>query len=153
MTDPFGPENIGVAEISPSAPVVAGSMGTWTLRYTAGAFGIDDGGHIRIAYRQVSDWQVPQFDKPAESGFTTVRSNADVVLRPEPLHNAHKRPFRRALQIDVHDGALKPGDWIEVVFGDVGRGALGSARAVVLGASFGVQGLRRTRLEPTATNP
>ena len=125
MTDPFGPENIGVAEISPSAPVVAGSMGTWTLRYTAGAFGIDDGGHIRIAHRQVSDWQMPQFDKPAESGFTTVRSNADLVLRPEPLHNAHKRPFRRALQIDVHDGALKPGDWIEVVFGDGSRGALG----------------------------
>ena len=125
MTDPFGPENIGVAEMSPSDPVVAESMGTWTLRYTAGVFGIDDGGHIRIAHRQVSDWQAPQFDRPAESGYTTVRSNANVVLHAEALHNAHKRPFRRALQIDVHDGALKPGDWIEVVYGDRSGGAPG----------------------------
>ena len=125
MTDPFGPENIGVAEMSPSHAVVAGSMGTWTLRYTAGVFGIDDGGHIRIAHRQVSDWQAPQFDRPTESGYSTVRSNADVVLQPAALHNAHKRPFRRALQIDVHDGALKPGDWIEVVYGDRSGGAPG----------------------------
>ena len=125
MTDPFGPENIGVAEMSPSDAVVAGSMGTWTLRYTAGVFGIDDGGHIRIAHRQVSDWQAPQFDGPAESGYSTVRSNANVVLQPQALENAHMRPFRRALQIDVHDGALNPGDWIEVVYGDRSDGAPG----------------------------
>ena len=125
MTEPFGPENMGVARLSPSDRVIAGSMGSWSLRYTAGTFGIDDGGHIRITNRQVCDWQMPQFDKPTESGFTTVRSSADVLLQPTSFHNVHKRPFRRALQIDVHDGALQSGDWIEVVFGDTSGGSPG----------------------------
>ena len=125
MSEAFGPENIGTATITPTGPVVAAKMGTWKVRYVVGGFGIDDGGHIRVAHRQVSDWEMPQFDKPSDSGFTTVRSNTSATLEPHAFHNVHKRPLRRALQVDVHDGALAPGDWIEITYGETGSGSPG----------------------------
>ena len=86
MSEAFGPENIGTATITPTGPVVAAKMGTWKVRYVVGGFGIDDGGHIRVAHRQVSDWEMPQFDKPSDSGFTTVRSNTSATLEPHAFH-------------------------------------------------------------------
>ena len=35
---------LGSATISPDGPVVAGSLGTWTIRYTVGVSGIAGGG-------------------------------------------------------------------------------------------------------------
>jgi hypothetical protein len=40
----------GRATLTPTDPVVAGSLGTWTLTYVAGRHGIDDGGALRIAF-------------------------------------------------------------------------------------------------------
>ena len=54
----------GWAEIDPNDPVVAGSTGTWRITYHAGRYGVDDGGVIKIAWRDVSDWQAPQFEDP-----------------------------------------------------------------------------------------
>ncbi len=47
----------GHVTINPKNNVVAGSYGTWTLTLTVGKHGIDDGGHIKIAWRDVSDWK------------------------------------------------------------------------------------------------
>ena len=55
----------GWAEIDPDHAVIAGETGTWRVVYHAGKRGIDDGGVIKIAWRDVSDWQHPQFDDPA----------------------------------------------------------------------------------------
>jgi len=116
---------LGRAEIHPATDVFAGSMGTWTLTYTVGRFGIDDGGSIRIARRSVCDSERPQFDDPQRSGYTTVTTTGDVRLATRYDDRGHIRPWRGALQIDVRDGSLKEGDTVVVVFGDQSYGGPG----------------------------
>ena len=118
-------ENAGRAAIKPGGAVVAATHGTWTVRYTAGIYGVDDAGHIRIAQRQVSDWQQPQLERPADSGYVTACTNAEARLELHFFPNMHERPFRRALQVTVVDGALAPGDWVEVTYGDTSGGGPG----------------------------
>ena len=57
---------MGRAELNKSGPLVCGS---WTsLTYTAGHFGIDDLGGIKVSIRSASDQTPPQFDDPAAPG-------------------------------------------------------------------------------------
>jgi hypothetical protein len=46
-----------------------------TLTYTAGTFGIDDTGMVKISWRTTSNMSKPQFDKPAAPNFTTVEAS------------------------------------------------------------------------------
>ncbi len=125
VAEPFGRTNIGGATIEPRDTVVAGHFGTWVIRYTAGVFGVDDSGHIRITERQVGDWEEPQFDRPTDSGYTTARTNSGATLELAWFNTLNTRPFRKTLVITVANGGLKPGDWIEVTFGDTGTGGPG----------------------------
>ena len=45
------PEHMGTAVIRPSSAFEAGSHAEFTLTYTAGLFGIDDSGHLKISWR------------------------------------------------------------------------------------------------------
>jgi hypothetical protein len=58
------PEHMGSAKLTPSGPFVAGSYAELILTYTAGAFGIDDSGMLKIAWRTTSDMAKPQFTSP-----------------------------------------------------------------------------------------
>ena len=55
MTEEEIREYYGWAEIDPDRSVVAGETGTWRITYHAGKYGVDDGGVIKIAWRDVSD--------------------------------------------------------------------------------------------------
>ena len=116
---------LGMAEISPAEQVTAGSHGTWKLVYHVGEYGIDDGGSIRVAHRSVSDLEAPQFNEPEKSGFTTVAANREVRLEYSYSRRKHIRPFRGAIQVDVRDGSLYPGDTITIKYGDKSNGSLG----------------------------
>ena len=59
------PEHMGSIRLTPSGPFVAGAYAELTLTYTAGTFGIDDTGMVKISWRTTSDMSKPQFDKPA----------------------------------------------------------------------------------------
>ena len=72
----------GWAKIDPDGPVVAGEIGAWRITYHAGRYGVNDGGVIKIAWRDVSDWQAPQFTDPQAPGYATVLTTGPVVLRP-----------------------------------------------------------------------
>ncbi len=56
--------------MAPDGPVVAGSVGQWTITYTVGSYGIDEGGTTKFGQRYASDWEIPQFDAPTEPGDT-----------------------------------------------------------------------------------
>jgi hypothetical protein len=58
------PEHMGSIRLAPAGPFVAGSFAELTLVYTAGTFGIDDTGMVKISWRTTSDMSKPQFDKP-----------------------------------------------------------------------------------------
>src|SRR6185295_8970690 len=116
---------LGSVVVEPCTPVVAGSMGTWTITLTVGSAGIDEGGTIKIAQRFASDWQAPQFDKPAEAGYTTVTTTGEAKLRPRYDRKGHDRPWMQCIVIDVYDGSLSPGDVVTIVLGDRSKGSPG----------------------------
>ena len=67
------PEHMGSATLSPAGPFVAGTHAELTLIYTAGTFGIDDSGMLKISWRTTSDMAKPQFTDPAAPNYTTSR--------------------------------------------------------------------------------
>lgn len=103
--------------------ITAGEIGSWELTYTAGEYGIDDGGSLVIAWRSVSDWQTPQFTDPSGLGYTTLSTTADAVL--QIYNNKFVRPFGNSLLITVKDGFVKKGDIIKITLGDRSGGSPG----------------------------
>ena len=116
---------LGSVRIEPAGEIVVGSMGTWTLVYTVGRYGIDVGGGLRIGTRRMADWGIPQFDDPKADNYVTVGSStpANFALRYEP--RGHVRPFRAVIDVQLTSHALYPGDEVRVVLGDRSHGSLG----------------------------
>jgi len=118
-------ERLGRVLLDPPGPVVAGSFGTWRISLTVGNLGIDEGGTIKLAQRYASDWQTPQFDRPGEPGYSTVRTTGKASLAPRFETKGHVRPWMKCLTIDVYDGTLAPGDLVTIVLGDRSRASPG----------------------------
>lgn len=119
---------LGNATLSPSTPIVAGSVGTWAITLTVGSAGIDEGGTIKIAQRFAADFEPPQFDKPAEPAYTSVTLRSEdpnAKLRPRYDRKGHDRPWMNCIVLDVYDGSLSPGDAVTVTLGDTAGGSPG----------------------------
>lgn len=121
----YQPERMGHAAISPEGSFTAGSNQSFTLVYTAGYFGIDDSGSLKIVQRYASDMGKLQFDEPDSVNFVTVEASngATLDVRYEPKLNI--RPWDKTLFIRVVRGYLKEGDQIVVRFGDPRNGSPG----------------------------
>lgn len=118
-------ERLGRVSISPEGPVVAGVVGEWTLVYTVGSYGIDEGGTIKVARRFASDWERPQFDDPDAPAYTTVTTTGEASVRAHYDPKSHVRPWMKCVVIDVYDGCLSPGDTVTITFGDRSQGSPG----------------------------
>ena len=118
-------ERYGWAEIDPDRPVTAGATGTWRIVYHAGRYGVDDGGVIKIAWRDVSDWEAPRFDDPAAAGYASVSTTGPASLRPAFEKQRYVRPWRRCVTIDVFDDSLSEGDTVTLILGDTSGGSPG----------------------------
>ena len=116
---------LGKVELEPEEQVTAGIVGQWTLIYTVGSYGIDEGGTIKISQRFASDWQEPQFEDPEKPGYTTVWTDGDAKLNVYFSKKANERPWMKCLVIDVFDGSLKPGEVVKIVLGDQRYGSPG----------------------------
>lgn len=119
-------DSYGHAVINPSDDVVAGRIHTWTLTFTVGKHGIDDGGHIKVAWRDVSDWKRPQFNKPRNLNYTTVVTTGKAKLDICFDNSGYIRPWRPCLTITIYDGFLAEGDTVAIIYGDTSKGGLGS---------------------------
>jgi hypothetical protein len=118
-------DRYGWAEIDPAEPVTAGATGTWRIIYHAGRYGVDDGGVIKIAWRDVSDWQAPQFADPAAPGFASVSTTGPASLGPAFEKQRYVRPWRLCTTIDVFDDSLSEGDTVTLTLGDTSGGSPG----------------------------
>ncbi|MHA2304436.1 MAG: DUF3604 domain-containing protein [Candidatus Hodarchaeales archaeon] len=127
---------IGRACIEPTIDVVTGSYGTWILTITIGKHGIDDGGHIKVAWRDVTDWEIPQFQKPTEPNFTTVTTTGNVKMDYRFEGFGYIRPWRPCLTITIFDGYLAEGDIITIIYGDTSKGSIGSRIQTFVEDSF-----------------
>lgn len=116
-------EYMGTVSLSPERDVIAGEFSTWTITFTAGEYGIDDGGTLVVAWKSVSDWDSPQFDEPAMPGYTTVSTTGD--CRVSARYSKFVRSFGNSILIDVNGGYIKKGDQIRIVLGDTSQGSLG----------------------------
>lgn len=122
---PIAAEDLGTAKVAPSGDFVAGSHATFTLTYTAGRFGVDDTGSLRIVFRFATDQTNLQLTDPAAPGYTTVRASNGAVLDVSFSPKANIRPWDRTLWIKVVRGYLSEGDTITVVMGDTEGGSPG----------------------------
>ena len=118
------PEHMGSIRLSPPGPFVAGSYAELTLVYTAGTFGIDDTGMMKISWRTTSDMSKPQFDKPQAANFTTVEASNGAKLEVW-FDRTNIRPYANTLLIRVGRGYLRQGDTLTIRMGDRRQGSPG----------------------------
>ena len=118
------PKHMGAMTLSPSGPFVAGSYAELILTYTAGTFGIDDTGMVKISWRTTSDMSKPQFDRPAAPNFTTVEASNGAKLEVW-FDRLNIRPYANTLLIRVGRGYLRAGDTLTVRIGDRRQGSPG----------------------------
>ena len=105
--------------IEPASDVVAGSIGTWTLRFQAGEEGLPGNSTIRVGTDTDTDWGVPQFDDPGAAEYATVTApgGVDVAARTVGV---------KGFQLEIGPSGLPGGGEISVVLGDTSGGGPGS---------------------------
>ena len=114
----------GRASMEPACPVPAGSVSTWRFHYVAGPYGIEDSGAIRLAWRMVSDWELPQTTDPKGYAYTTVSTTAKGV-EFSVEYSRFVRPYTNSLLIRLLRGSLNEGDEITITWGDTSAGGPG----------------------------
>ncbi|MBZ8131964.1 DUF3604 domain-containing protein [Afifella sp. IM 167] len=122
---PIAACDLGHARIAPTGAFEAGSYASFMLTYTAGTFGIDDSGSLRVCFRFASDQGNPQFDNPSGPNFCTVEASNGAVLQLRWDPKGNVRPWDRTLWIKVVKGYLKEGDRIVIRFGVTDHGGPG----------------------------
>src|SRR5215218_769915 len=118
------PEHMGAIKLARAGPFVAGSFAELILVYTAGTFGIDDTGMVKISWRTTSDMSKPQFDKPQAANFTTVEASNGANLEVW-FDKLNIRPYANTLLIRVGRGFLRQGDSLTIRMGDRRQGSPG----------------------------
>jgi hypothetical protein len=121
----YRPDLMGSASLEPAGSFEAGSMQSFTLVYTAGTFGVDDTGSIKIGFRFATDFGPVQFTDPKAPGYTTVEASNGATLETKWEFKRNIRPWSRSLYIGVVKDFLAPGDTITIRFGDRRQGSPG----------------------------
>lgn len=111
----------GKSVIIPSDEIVAGTMGTWILRYTVGPGGIAIGGGIRVAFEHGSDWGHPQTDYPKSLNYVTAITSGKSKLCTKGAYLS----WSAVVSVTVEEAPLKAGEVIEVTLGDKSAGSPG----------------------------
>lgn len=119
------PQLAGTATIEPRGPFVCGDYASITLVYTAGKFGIDDTGSLRICFRFATDQGAPQFTDPKAANYVSVAASNAAVLDVRYDFKLNTRPWDRTIVVRVVQGFMREGDTITIRFGDRSGGSPG----------------------------
>ncbi|MDA8873225.1 DUF3604 domain-containing protein [Alphaproteobacteria bacterium] len=115
---------MGEARLTPSGQFEIDTYQSFKLIYTAGKFGIDDQGGLRIGFRGHFDGSAIQFSDPAAPGYTTVEASNGAVLEVSWEARRNIRPWNKSLYIRCLR-FLREGDQIVINFGDQSKGSPG----------------------------
>lgn len=121
----YKPELMGSAGVSPTGGFEAGSYQEFTLTYTAGKFGIDDSGSIKLVHRFASDMGRPQMTDPKAPNYVTAEASNGAVLAISFNGKQNIRPWDKTIYIKVVRGFLREGDSIAIRLGDRRQGGPG----------------------------
>ena len=113
----------GTATIAPPANVAAGSLGTWSIVYTAAE--IHDDGTVRLTVP--AGWTAPQDASGSSPGFVTVSTN-------EPTGNPSLSIAGQVITVAVD--TLNAGSTLTIVYGDNSINAAGRATAATTVGSY-----------------
>ncbi|MCL4744795.1 MAG: DUF3604 domain-containing protein [Burkholderiaceae bacterium] len=129
-------DRAGHATISPESAVEAGSFASLTLVYTAGYFGIDDTGSLKVVHRFASDMGRLQFADPAGWNYVSAEASNGAVLELRFDQKGNVRPWDKTLLIRVQRGFMREGDTITVRLGDTRGGSPGLRMQTFTEATF-----------------
>jgi hypothetical protein len=121
----YQPKLMGHATIEPSGEFEAGSYQSFILTYTAGRFGIDDTGGLKVGFRFASDMSKLQFDDPKAEGYTTIEASNGATLDVKQEFKRNIRPWSKSLFIGISEHFLAEGDTITIRLGDNRQGSPG----------------------------
>ncbi len=117
-------DRLGSAVIHTTQEIAAGDTISFELVYTAGYFGIDDSGSLKIVQRFAGDMLLQLTDPGALNYVSVEASNgAELLCRYDIKDNL--RPWGKTLYIKVLRGYLRQGDRITVRCGDPRQGSPG----------------------------
>lgn len=125
LREPIPSTLLGTATLDKTGEFEAGSYQSFTLTYTAGRFGIDDSGSLRIAFRFATDQSDPQFTDGTAPNFTIVEASNNAILQARFDPKGNIRPWDRTLQVKIVKGFMDEGDTITVRFGVTDQGSPG----------------------------
>jgi Protein of unknown function (DUF3604) len=117
-------EQMGSIKLLTPGPFIAGSYAELVLVFTAGSFGIDDTGMVKVSWRSTSDLSKPQFSKPEAPNFATVEASNGAKLEVW-FDRLNIRPYSNTLLIRVGRGYLRHGDTLTIRLGDRRQGSPG----------------------------
>ena len=115
----------GHVELTPSGAFEARSLQTFHLTYTAGRYGLDDSGAIRVVFRVFGDWGALQSEDRSAANYVTVSASSGNPLSLEYRTRGGQRPFFKCLEVAVRGGFIGEGERITIVFGDTSGGGPG----------------------------
>ncbi len=120
-------DQIGTARLvaGHTDPFEAGSYQSFEVVFTAGRFGMDDTGSIRLVHRFASDMGTPQFTDPAAPNYVTAEASNGARLELSYNPKLNMRPWGKCLTVAVGRGFLSPGDAITIRLGDRRGGSPG----------------------------
>jgi hypothetical protein len=121
----MNPADLGTARLTPDDPVVVSTCGSWTLEYTAGKYGLDDGGGLIVVQRPMADAVPLQTEDPAAPAYLSAETDADAQLRVSFQKRYWIRPCKDAVVVGVFDGSVAPGQKVRVSLGDTRGGSAG----------------------------
>lgn len=121
----YRPELMGSARLAPAGTFEAGSLQSFELVYTAGRFGLDDTGSLKIGFRFATDFGPVQFEDPKGQGYTTAEASNGAALDLKWEFKRNIRPWSRSLYVGVVKHFLAPGDTVTIRFGDRRYGSPG----------------------------
>lgn len=122
---------VGRAEFEGPVTATVGGYGEFRLRFTVGEAGMATGGGLRIATQHDFEWDMwggvrLQESDPARANFLTYSTSTGSALRWTPLRlTLEYFPWQRVNEFILEGEGLRPGDTVEIVFGDRGSGSPG----------------------------
>ena len=119
------PHEMGSATVSPTGEFETGSYHEFVVTYTAGKFGIDDTGAIKLVHRFASDMGKPQLTDPKAANYVTAEASNGAILHIEFDGKRNIRPWDKTIYIKVVRGFLREGDQINIRLGDRRSGGPG----------------------------
>lgn len=131
----FRPDLMGTATIDAAGPITCGDWASVELVYTAGHFGIDDSGSIKICFRSATDQTRMQLSDPKAAGYVSVTTSNGAAVRTWFESNRNIRPWHHTLYVQCNR-FLAEGDTITVRFGDRSAGGPGFRAQTFVEHSF-----------------